>query len=220
MRAACFGGCRFGKRWSGIRAGGSFVAEGDDGIEASGAAGGQPGCDGCDDDEKDGHGDEGGGVGGFNADEHGSHFAGDGVSGKKTGSDADDGEAKSLTDDELEDVGGLSAEGHANADFGGALADDGGEDAVKPDAGEERGDDRERSDEEQGEARAGLGFVNQGIHGLEVGDQEMRIESFEGGANVVGVVGGIAIGAEGPAVGVAGTEVGVGKINLLAAGVG
>src|SRR5207249_324846 len=56
------------------------------------------------------------------------------------------------------------------------------------------------------------------IHGLHVGDQEVRVECLDCSANVVRVFRWIGAESESPVIGRAEADVGVGEINLLASG--
>src|SRR6267143_3134434 len=126
----------------------SLLAKSGGGVKTCRPPCGQPGRHGGDDEEQCRHGAIGCGVGRLHANQHRGHPAGEDESCNQTGGDADGREAKSLAHDELENIAGLSTQGHANADFGGTLSHDCRKHAVESDAREQRGDYRERSDEE------------------------------------------------------------------------
>lgn len=90
-------------------------------------------------------------VSGLDSHEDGCECASECKGGGKTEAKADDAESESLADDHAEDISGRCSQRHADADLGGALTDEGGEDSVDPDCGEDGG---ENSDKEKREAVA------------------------------------------------------------------
>ena len=120
----------------------------------------------------------------------------------------------------LEDAGRGGAQRHADADFGGALPDQGCQDTIETDSGEEGGDGGEYADQQQLESRAGLGAFHEGVHRLEFHQHHVGIVLRDGGADGGGELGGVAIDAKRPAVDSSMVDVAVGEVDLFAAGGG
>ena len=112
------------------------------------------------------------------------------------------------------------AQRHAHADFGGTLADHGGEHAIESDAGENRCHGGEHGDQQQLEARRRLRVRNDLFRALQFVDHQAAIVFGQGGTHGGGVLRGIAGDAQSPARDGAMAQEGIGEVDLLAAGIG
>src|SRR5580658_4372908 len=161
----------------------SFVAQGDDGVNAQGAEGwdvaGQEG-DGC---EEDGYGCERyrviGAYGKKQAGEEACQRGGDG----EADGYAEKCDARALAENEAQDVLTLRAERHANADFLSAQCDAVSHDAINSNGGEDQRECAEDSEEHEGEAACGDGIVHELLHGIDGEDGLVFINCSDGYAN-------------------------------------
>ena len=150
------------------------------GVEAGSTVGGEPGSQGRDRNEENSHHRVSEWVSGLDSDEDGCECASECIGGGKTEAKADDAESESLADDHAENISGRCSERHADADLGGALTYEGGEDSVDPDCGKDGGDGGENSYKEKREAGGGLSVAHEVVHGFELGDEKTRAEARSG----------------------------------------
>src|ERR1700675_4315318 len=127
----------------------SLVAQSRRRVEIRRAPRRQPASHRGDQEEDYRHRGESRGGGRFYAHQHGNHSTCEGEGDDQTGGDTDGREAQSLPHDQFEDLARTGTESHANADFGSALSHNSRKHAVKSYAGEQRGNDREHSDQQQ-----------------------------------------------------------------------
>jgi len=129
-------------------------------------------------------------------------------------------EAQSLADNQLEDAGRGGAQRHADTDFGSTLPNQGCQDTIQTDSGEDDGDGGEHADQQELKSRAGLGAFHDGVHRLEFHQHHIGIVVRDGGADGGGELGWVAIDAKRPAVDSSMIDVAVGEVDLFAAGGG
>ena len=78
---------------------------------------------------------------------------------------------------------GGCAKGHADADFLGALGDGIGDDGVDAERSENKGEEREATEQENDEAAGRSGFVHELLKSANVRGRKIGIEGLEGFAN-------------------------------------